>query len=83
MHELGGRVWLPGGGLWGDAQNGHGAARTLRATPGRSIAPGPPPGKLAMLPGGSGDLEDYLAGRPHHLGRHIDDPTPGKIVSVA
>jgi hypothetical protein len=36
-----------------------------------------------MLPGGSGDLEDYLAGRPHHLGRHIDDPTPGKIVSVA
>ena len=42
---------------------------------GRSIAPGPQRGKLQLLHGGRGHLEDDLAGMPDNLGRHIDDPT--------
>ena len=44
--------------------------------PGRRGAPGPQGGKLQMLHGGRGHLEDYLAGMPDDLGRHVQEPRP-------
>jgi hypothetical protein len=43
---------------------------------GRSAAPGPQGGKLQLLHGGRGYLEDYLAAMPDNLGRHVNEPSP-------